>query len=332
MPRIALVLGGGGIVGQAYHAGVLAGLHDATGWDPRDAELVVGTSAGAASGAELRAGLSAADMAARREGTPFSAEGRRLLRSLGPPPMPEVRDVEVDAARTRRSFRRLFARSMMMPAGTRPGILQALALPPGRLSAAWLSQQTHWLHRGEGWPERLLWTCAVDLDGGARVVFGREASPPATVGQAVEASCAIPGVFAPVTIGKRMFLDGGAWSPSNADVVAGLGLDLVIAVSPMTAVPGSLAGRSDAWVRGWCRWTLSAELARVRAQGTAVAVVEPERADLGPLGQLTGIDALDESRCPAIVAQVRRSTVERIEAGRLPGLAGLGDDGLAAAA
>jgi NTE family protein len=64
-PRIGLVLGAGGVIGHAFHAGVLDGLCDATGWDPRDAEVIVGTSAGSVVGALLRAGFSPRDLAAR---------------------------------------------------------------------------------------------------------------------------------------------------------------------------------------------------------------------------------------------------------------------------
>jgi NTE family protein len=63
--RIGLVLGAGGLTGQAFHAGVLEGLLDATGWDARDASLIVGTSAGAGVGAYLRLGRDARDLAAR---------------------------------------------------------------------------------------------------------------------------------------------------------------------------------------------------------------------------------------------------------------------------
>ena len=59
MTRIGLVLGAGGAVGHAFHAGVLAALADETGWDAREAEVVVGTSAGSVVGALLRAGMSA---------------------------------------------------------------------------------------------------------------------------------------------------------------------------------------------------------------------------------------------------------------------------------
>src|SRR4051812_8558232 len=72
VPRVALVLGAGGVTGGAFHAGVLSALVDATSWDPRDAELIVGTSAGSATGGALRAGLSARDMAARARGEALS--------------------------------------------------------------------------------------------------------------------------------------------------------------------------------------------------------------------------------------------------------------------
>jgi len=79
MARIGLVLGAGGIVGHAFHAGVLAALAEVTGWDPREAEVVVGTSAGSVVGALLRAGMSAEDHYARLTGAPLSAAGARLV-------------------------------------------------------------------------------------------------------------------------------------------------------------------------------------------------------------------------------------------------------------
>ena len=56
--RVGLVLGAGGIVGQAYHAGVLAALEVDLGWDARTADVIVGTSAGSVMGTALRMGLS----------------------------------------------------------------------------------------------------------------------------------------------------------------------------------------------------------------------------------------------------------------------------------
>src|SRR6185369_6425583 len=88
MARIGLVLGAGGVVGHAFHAGVLAALTEKTGWDPRAAEVVVGTSAGSVVGALLRAGASAPDLLARATGQPLSREGRLLVERSERAPAP----------------------------------------------------------------------------------------------------------------------------------------------------------------------------------------------------------------------------------------------------
>src|SRR4051812_27370312 len=66
--RVGLVLGGGGLSGIAFHAGALCAMEHDLGWDPRSAELIVGTSAGSVVGALLRFGVPASDLAARATG------------------------------------------------------------------------------------------------------------------------------------------------------------------------------------------------------------------------------------------------------------------------
>ncbi|MEI2716109.1 MAG: patatin-like phospholipase family protein [Candidatus Nanopelagicales bacterium] len=85
MPRIGLVLGGGGITGTAFHAGVLTALAQ-QGWDARDAEVIVGTSAGSTSAALLRAGFPPAEYLNRVSGRPVSAEAARVLDRIGVDP------------------------------------------------------------------------------------------------------------------------------------------------------------------------------------------------------------------------------------------------------
>ena len=80
--RVGLALGAGGIAGGSWHAGVLAALAEATGWDPRTAELMVGTSAGSVTAATLRAGLSSADLYASTVDRRLSAEGAAVLRRV----------------------------------------------------------------------------------------------------------------------------------------------------------------------------------------------------------------------------------------------------------
>ena len=83
MPRIGLVLGAGGVVGQSYHAGVLAALEHDFGWDPRTADVIVGTSAGSITGMLLRAGVPASELAAWAVRAPLSAEGQVLHKLFG---------------------------------------------------------------------------------------------------------------------------------------------------------------------------------------------------------------------------------------------------------
>src|SRR3954462_11873337 len=89
-PRIGLVLGAGGVVGQAFHAGVLAALEHDLGWDPRTADLIVGSSAGSDTGTRLRLGVPAPDLAAWAVEAPLSVEGAPLQEVLGggPPDFP----------------------------------------------------------------------------------------------------------------------------------------------------------------------------------------------------------------------------------------------------
>src|SRR5664280_377231 len=83
-PRIGLVLGSGGLAGTAFHAGVLTSLARDVGWDARDAEVVVGTSAGSTSAALLRAGFPPGDYVSRITGEAMSADGERLMRDIAP--------------------------------------------------------------------------------------------------------------------------------------------------------------------------------------------------------------------------------------------------------
>src|SRR4051794_32015678 len=62
--RVGLVLGAGGVVGASWLIGALEALQDETGWDPTEAEVIVGTSAGSVVGALTASGLPPAYMAA----------------------------------------------------------------------------------------------------------------------------------------------------------------------------------------------------------------------------------------------------------------------------
>ncbi|MFD0572067.1 patatin-like phospholipase family protein [Kitasatospora gansuensis] len=86
---------------------------------------------------------------------------------------------------------------------------------------------------------------AVDHRTGRRVVFGDPGAPVAAVDRAVMASCAIPGWFAPVEVNGSRYVDGGCWSATNADLMAGRGLDEVYVLAPMALRPSWPDGRGS---------------------------------------------------------------------------------------
>jgi NTE family protein len=281
-----LVLGAGGIVGAAYHAGVLGALAEA-GWDAREADVVVGTSAGSGVGATLRAGLAPSDHLARAVDEPLSAEGSALLAAVGPPQplrLPTRRSPGTVAAPVPANLG-LLARSALRPWRLRPGVALAGLLPAGTFPSAVVGDRVRALH--DRWPARSLWICALRLRDGELVVFGRAGAPETDVGSAVEASSAIPGYFTPVGIDGERYVDGGAHSPTNSDLLADTTrapeLDHVVVISPMSATPRALR-RPSLWARPMHARRLADEVRVLRRSGIAVHVFQPTPADVAAMG------------------------------------------------
>jgi NTE family protein len=306
MGGVGLVLGAGGVVGQAYHAGVLAMLEHDYGWDPRSADVIVGTSAGAITGALLREGVPATELAAWAVKAPLSAEGQ-VLRELFGTEIPEFEPLH-----PLRMLRRLpdppgwgvVRHAITRPGRFRPMVAGIARLAPGRHDIA---AQLGMLRKVEGraWPERELWICTVRRDDGRRVVFGRPGSPDAPLHLAIAASCALPGYFAPVRIGEHAYVDGGTHSPTNAAVVWERDLDLVIVVSPMSGPaerPTDLYGASRWHAARLCR----REVRALRDRGTAVVVFRP-----GPAEQeVMGTNLLARERVEDVVQRTFLSSGE----------------------
>jgi len=306
--RTGLVLGAGGIVGQAYHAGVLAAFDDA-GWDARSADVIVGSSAGSVTGSLLRLGLSASDLAAWATEGEVSEEGAALLEVLGsdlpelPPPSP--RDL---LHGWRLPSRSLIGRAIRRPWAFRPGVAALTLLPDGRVDIRDRAQVLDGDERPDG-----LWICVARRRDGRRVVLGRRGDgPPSRLSDAVAASCAIPGYLAPVTIGGVEYIDGGVHSPTNADVLADRGLEVVVVVSPMSC-HGILSG-VDAPVRWAAQRRLDRELARLRAGGTHVICVAPTRRVLATMGY----NAMADDRTDRVATAGYRQAASLL---RRPGLA-----------
>ncbi len=306
---VGLVLGAGGLHAAAQHAGVLAALAEATGWDARTSEVVVGTSAGATTAVELRAGLSATDLHAYYTHGETSAEGQALLDRVTTPLDLGPRGGDAAGRPTGRPANpMLVLRDLASTKRPRPVVALSGLLPEGPHDGSSLGIRTTELHP-DPWPDRPTWICAVDLDDGSRVVLGRD-DVDAGIGPAVQASTAVPGWFRPVEVDGRRLVDGGVHSTTNADLVATLGLDLVVVSSSKTAVapggrgtpgPGTLA-------RAWHSRTLRREVEAIRRRGAEVLVLQPTAGDLAAR---TGDDRSDVD-LPAVCEAARASTLARI--------------------
>ena len=143
----------------------------------------------------------------------------------------------------------------------------------GTLAA--LEHDTGWSGRDADvtWPDRPLWIAAVRRRDGRRVVFGKD-GPRVALVDALAASCAVPGYFAPVRIHGHEYLDGGAHSSTNADVLAPEGLDLVVVIAPLAAA-GTTPRSGDGVVHRIAARRLRQEIAALERTGTHVLVFEP---------------------------------------------------------
>jgi NTE family protein len=297
---VGLVLGAGGVVGAAYHSGVLAAL-DAAGFDARDADVIVGTSAGSGMGATLRAGLSPADHFARARDEPVSEAGGRLLSHAGSPaPLPTSR---VQVGRLPRPANP----ALLMPWRLlRPSVALAGLLPEGNVDVRVVGDRLRSMHAA--WPSRPLWICTVRLRDGRLVVLGRDARPQVDVATAVEASSAIPAFFTPVVIDGDRHVDGGVHSPTNADLLAQPPAPLrhVIIVSPMSATPRALRAPTFTGRPLFAR-RLRREVRALQQAGLAVHTFQPTPADIAVMG----LNAMDFSRRGEVASVARDSASAR---------------------
>jgi len=298
--RVGLVLGAGGIAGGSWHAGVLAALAESTGWDARKAEVIVGTSAGSITGTSLRVGLSPADLHATAINAPLSGAGAALMGRIRSP----ERFTRAPRTGPPRPANPMLLRSLtsLVP---RPAVALAGLLPQGQIDPG-IAPRIEELAGGSAWPADPLWIVTVRLADGRRIVFGRDAAAP--LGPAVAASCAIPGFFTPVKVGGRRHIDGGVHSPTNADLLAGLGLDLVVVSAPMAGRWASLRANPAALSRTSSRFNLNREVAAVRRSGTEVLVLQPGPSDTAIMDG----HAMDATTRGPVAQQARLSVLESL--------------------
>jgi NTE family protein len=280
-----LVLGGGGLVGMAYHAGVLKAL-DEEGLDVAGADVIVGTSAGSVIASYLASGWDMGDFYAYAQGAHPDAESDpdEQRREVGRifTPLSRTR-----AERVRRSLGSMFAaaasRGYLRPvlAGGRiPASVLRHAFPSGLYSIT-ESRIRFSDDLPQQWPRPGLYLCTVDLYTGRRVAFGHPSAPAASLPEAVLASTAIPGVFPPVRIGDRQYVDGGAATATSLDLATNDGCDAILCVAPLGyRNDGVVAVREPKlWapmlLRSLFARALSREVKEARAKGVQVFVIRP---------------------------------------------------------
>ena len=309
--RRGLVLGAGGVLGFTWMIAALRALEDEEGFDARDLEVCVGTSAGSVLAALLGCGV-AADVALRhQQGIPLPADpdiSWDYDRDSGGamPPRPGLGfgspELLLTAARHPRTVPPVAAFCAALPRGR--GTLDPLHRMVGHLTAP-LEE--------DGWPSRPeTWIVAMDYGTGTRTAFGRPGAPPAHLADAVAASCAIPGWYAPLVINGRRYVDGGTLSPTSLDLLAGFGLDQVYVLAPMASFaydrPRSPVARAERRWRRLVTRRVLAEASLLRASGTEVTVLGPGREDL----QAIGANLMDPRRRAAVLATSLRTSPEAL--------------------
>lgn len=298
--RTGLVLGAGGILGSAWTAGALAALAPRLDRPLGDLDLVLGTSAGSVLGAALRCGMTVDELLAHQQGAAPAdidpgfdgsdlPDMRTLERESGdglpPVPLPWMGSPWMLASAVTHpgSIDPMVAASAMLPAGRgrMSSLIRMVAALQDRLGVT-----------TDGWvPGPPLWIAAVDYDSGQRTVFGRGGAPASTVGDAVLASCSIPGWFAPQTISGRRYVDGGVRSSTSVGLLAeddAPDLDEVYVLAPMASHtydrPRDPLSAFERTVRRVLTRWLDAEVAAVRDRGIEVTVLTPGPADLAAMG------------------------------------------------
>jgi NTE family protein len=280
-PPDVLVLGVGGTLGEAWLSGFLAGAGQQGGIDFRQSAHFVGTSAGSVVAARLAAG--------RPPRGPGEVAG---LAQQAPPASGGLARTAFDRLAWVPYDSSLLAMGVALRAA-RPGRALARAaflaqLPRGRIPLDDLRARIAAL--GARFDGRLL-VVAVDASTGQRVVFGAPGTPQADVPDAVAASCAVPGLFRPVRIGDRDYVDGGVWSPANLDIAPVRPGTRVLCLVP-TAVHravGRIAVRVLA--RGW-QAAIAVEAAEARRRGARVTIIGPDAGSSAAMGA----DLMDASR------------------------------------
>lgn len=247
-PRVGLALAGGGPVGGIYEVGAMAALDEALeGADFNNFGVYVGVSSGGFIAAALANGLGPA----------------KLARMLVENDTDEMFDPEL---LLRPAFGEYLKRALSVPPllwGSllhylsdpwRLGLLEAFqrlghAIPAGVFDNTGIDDLLRKLFSAAGRSndfrklKHKLFLVATDLDSGESVAFGGAGYDHVPISTAVQASAALPGLFPPVRIDDRYFVDGALIKTLHASVALREGCELVICINPLVPFDSALAAK-----------------------------------------------------------------------------------------
>jgi NTE family protein len=283
--RFGVVLGAGGVLGAAWSAGALAAMQALLPRPAGEADLIVGTSAGSVLAAALRCGVTVDEIVEHQRGAHLIALPHLSAldgESGGLPPLPRMRIGSPE----------LLARTARAPHRVRPWVAASALVLQGRgqLRSLGLLVEAMLALDGQpaGWPRDETWIMAVDYGSGRRIAFGRTGAPPASLADAVVASCSIPGWYQPKDIDGQRYIDGAVRSSTSLDLLARTDLDEVFVLAPMASYamdsPRHPAVRLERVFRRILTIALTREVRKVEASGKKVTVLTPGPEDLAVMG------------------------------------------------
>lgn len=277
-PKRALVLGCGGVAGGAWSIAALHNLQRQLQWDPRDADVIIGTSVGAVLAALLRSGVSVEQLVAcqREDGASVwnhdQDSGGRF------PPLPRLR----------------FTAPKLLLKGLKGEVSPLTAVssvvPQGNFDMTPFRRLIDRVAPEGRWPAAETWLMAVDVESGGRVALGQTNGPVpnANLADAVCASYGVPGWCPPVEINGRVYIDGGVASPTSADFLLNNDIDEVIILAPMASSnpdkPRSRLAKVERAARRYMTKVVDSEVAALKAAGKTVIRLEPQAEDLRSIG------------------------------------------------
>ena len=315
--KIGLVLGGGGLIGMGYHAGALKALEE-TGADPTNADLIVGTSAGSILGSYLRAGWTASDFHDYAHGRHPKSEQTEEDQKA------QVREIftplwKSNPERARRAIGGVFAaaasRGVWAKVGGKTPVSKLRKIFPAGMYSTEGTHERLSRDLPREWPDKELYVCAADLYTGERVPFGHRFAPKAELPEAVLASTAIPGVFPPVKIDDRNYVDGGVKSATSLDLATEEGCDAIICIAPLGYRRDEGLSRTDMRLfppmvlRALFARSLRREVVQAREAGIEVLVIRPWLTELKAHGT-NSMRHYDRSR---VVEGAREGTLKLLE-------------------